>query len=87
MLGSLPILRCQRLCRRKKAEHVGVHANMDAFRRLRRDLRSEKWTKLVILLTQGTPYILWCRRGPRPTSLTMAMYGTGLTCTACWARR
>ena len=26
-------------------EHVGVHANMDAFRRLRQDLTSEKWTK------------------------------------------
>ena len=53
----------------------------------RRGSRSSSARRAGYPADAGAPYLVWARRGPRPTSVTMAVYGTGATGTACWATR
>ena len=53
----------------------------------RRGSRSSSARRAGYPADSGAPYLVWSRRGPRPTSVTMAVYGTGATGTACWATR
>ena len=55
--------------------------------RRRRGSRSSSARRAGSPADAGDPYIVWSRRGPRQTSVTMAVYGTGATGTACWATR